>query len=64
MKHLLHLIDKNGNKITMTNEEFQQMKIESRKDLKNDLNWYLDNGYQLAKDVFKNIEDNNGSCYK
>lgn len=24
---------------------------------KKDLSWYLDNGYQLARDVFKNIED-------
>lgn len=58
-QYMVHLIDKNGKKVTMPNSEWikrQESINESEEIYEADMDWYLEHGTE-ANEVFKKIEE-------
>ena len=60
----VHLISKIGEKIEVPHKEFNDSEMLNDgkyDDYHLDIDWYLNNGYSLAEDMFRRIESNGNS---
>jgi hypothetical protein len=60
-KKVVHLINENGQRITMEmgeyNSKFTHLNETMQNSTQIDINWYLSHGYKTIKQVRKNIEN-------
>ncbi len=59
MGRKVHLINKEGNSLVVERRDFMDSQLNDDNkysDYEVDIDWYLNNGYSIAKDAFKRIE--------
>ena len=61
MSKTVHLINEAGDRIEVGRKDFSKSELLNEQKYSNydiDVDWYLNNGYSLAEDMFRRIESN------
>lgn len=64
MSKTRHLINEAGDRIEVERKNFSKSELLNEQKYSNydiDVDWYLNNGYSLAEDMFRRIEGNGNS---
>ena len=64
MSKTVHLINEAGDRIEVERKNFSKSELLNEQKYSNydiDVDWYLNNGYSLAEDMFRRIEGNGNS---
>lgn len=64
MSKTVHLINEVGDRIEVECKDFSKSELLNEQKYSNydiDVDWYLNNGYSLAEDMFRRIESNGNS---
>ena len=64
MRKTVHLINEVGDRIEVERKDFSKSELLNEQKYSNydiDVDWYLNNGYSLAEDMFRRIEGNGNS---
>ena len=64
MSKTIHLINEVGDRIEVARKDFSKSELLNEQKYSNydiDVDWYLNNGYSLAEDMFRRIEGNGNS---
>ncbi len=64
MSKTVHLINEAGDRIEVERKIFSKSELLNEQKYSNydiDVDWYLNNGYSLAEDMFRRIEGNGNS---